>query len=165
MEATITITRSAKNEIYEELIPQIRSLVKDEMNSLSNLANISAALKMAFEDFSWVGFYLLDNNELVVGPFQGKPACSRLQLGKGVCGTAAAEKRTVIVDDVTKFSGHIYCDPDSRSEIVVPLLIGDELRGVLDVDSYRPSNFDKTDARYLQEIAQITIDSMYHRQP
>ena len=152
---TITITAESKKERYEELLPQISGLLDEESDLIANLANVSAALKTAFSHYSWVGFYLLKNEELVLGPFQGKVACVRIPLGKGVCGTAAMRRETVVVQDVTKFQGHIACDPDSRSEIVVPMVRGIHLCGVIDVDSYERDAFDETDRMYLEKIAEI----------
>lgn len=155
METFVEITKSSKRDIYEEIYPQLVSLVKGEKNFVANLANTAAILKMAFPvRISWVGFYLLEGKELVLGPFQGKPACVRISMGKGVCGTAAAERRTVIVPDVEKYPGHIFCDPASRSEIVVPMLRGKELIGVLDLDSPALAAFDGTDKAQLEMIAQ-----------
>jgi GAF domain-containing protein len=152
---TITIAAEAKKERYDELLPQISALLADESDLIANLANVTAALKMAFSHYSWVGFYLLKNDELVLGPFQGKVACVRIAMGNGVCGTAATRRETVIVQDVTKFPGHIACDPESRSEIVVPMVRGTHLCGVIDVDSYEPDSFDETDQAYLEKIADI----------
>jgi len=154
MESFVTVTKSKKAEIYREIIPQIESLITDEKDLIANLANAVSVLKMAFpERISWVGFYLAKDAELVLGPFQGKPACVRIQWGSGVCGTAAAQKRTVLVLNVEEFPGHIVCDPESRSEIVVPVLRGGSVCAVLDVDSSWPSQFDETDKLYLEEIA------------
>lgn len=152
---TITIVAEAKKERYDELLPQISALLAGESDLIANLANVTAVLKMAFNHYSWVGFYLLKNDELVLGPFQGKVACVRIAMGSGVCGTAAARRETVIVQDVTKFPGHIACDPESRSEIVVPMVRGTHLCGVIDVDSYEPDSFDETDRTYLEKIADI----------
>ncbi len=126
------------------------------------LANVAAALKVNFREFSWVGFYLLkgateDHSELILGPFQGNPACTRIRVGEGVCGKAVQLKQTIIVPDVGKFPGHIYCDPDSRSEIVVPLRRGEKVIGVLDVDSDRLELFDRTDQECLEEIAGAVV--------
>lgn len=151
---TITITAESKKERYEELLPQILGILADESDLIANLANVSAALKTAFSNFSWVGFYLLKNDELVLGPFQGKVACVRIPLGSGVCGTAAKRRETLIVKDVTTFPGHIACDPGSQSEIVVPMMSGLYLYGVLDVDSYARDSFDETDRTYLEKIAE-----------
>ena len=152
---TITITAESKKERYEELLPQIIYLIAGEIDLIANMANVSAALKTAFADFSWVGFYLLKNNELVLGPFQGKVACVRIELGKGVCGSAALQRKTIIVPDVSKFPGHISCDPESRSEIVVPLRSGRNVCGVIDIDSSEHDSFDETDRYYLEKIAEM----------
>lgn len=144
-----------KEEKYRQIIPQIESLVNGENNLIANLANITSALKFAFPDFSWTGFYLADDGNsgnLVLGPFQGRTACTRIPAGKGVCGTAAREKRTIIVRDVAEFPGHIACDSGSRSEIVVPVIKEDKVPGVLDVDSYEYSAFDDTDKKFLEEL-------------
>lgn len=155
MEQFVTVIATEKEEVYKEIIPQIRLLLEGETDVVVNLANIAAVLKMAFSAISWVGFYLLRDGELVLGPFQGKPACVRIAMGKGVCGTSAAKRETLIVPDVLEFPGHIFCDPDSRSEIVVPLTQGERLLGVLDVDSASLAAFDETDKVYLEEIAAL----------
>lgn len=150
-----TSASSNKSEIYKTLIPQITSLIGDENNLIANLGNICAALKYSFDSFIWVGFYLKskDNkNELVLGPFQGRVACTRIKLGKGVCGKAAEDKTSVIVNDVNEFPGHIVCDPLSKSEIVIPVTINDETVAVLDIDSGEFSNFDETDKEYLEKM-------------
>ncbi len=155
MEEYVKVTKSSKKEIYEEIIPQIDALLEGEEDSIANLANTAAVLKMAFPSaVSWVGFYILKNGELVLGPFQGKPACVRIKVGKGVCGTAVAEKRTLIVPNVEEFPGHIYCDPDSRSEIVVPIARQGAVKGVLDLDSLHLGSFDETDKKYLETISE-----------
>lgn len=136
-------------------MPQLASLVDGEPDLIANLANLAAALRQGIEAASWVGFYRSHGAELVLGPFQGKVACVRIAVGRGVCGTAAAERRTVIVPDVAAFPGHIACDPDSRSEIVVPVVRGGELLGVLDVDSDRLAAFDQVDADALAEVARL----------
>lgn len=135
-------------------MPQLKALTDNEPNLVANLANISAALKEAF-GFFWVGFYLVDGNELVLGPFQGPIACTRIAYGKGVCGTAWKEKKTVIVEDVNQFPGHIACSADSKSEIVVPIFTGDEVRMVLDIDSNEFAAFDSVDERYLQDLGKL----------
>ncbi len=145
----------SKEEKYTALIPQIKSLIEDENNFIANLANITSALKYSFEDFIWVGFYLRDENkkdEIVLGPFQGRVACTRMALGKGVCGTSAQRKETIIVEDVDKFPGHIVCDSLSRSEIVIPVIKNGEAAAVLDIDSDKLNNFDLTDKKFLEEI-------------
>lgn len=140
-----------KSEMYESLLPQIRSLVNSESDLIANMANVAAALKEVF-GFFWVGFYLVKDGELVLGPFQGPIACTRIKYGKGVCGTAWKEGKTIIVEDVDKFPGHIACSSLSKSEVVVPLFSGKEVVAVLDVDSDSYSEFDTIDANYLNEI-------------
>ena len=130
---------------------QLRSLLNKDEPILSNLANFTASLKQTFDKISWVGFYLFDGDRLFVGPFQGKVACTIIEIGKGVCGRAAESKKTVIVEDVNKFPGHIACDPDSRSEIVVPIVKNGKLYGVLDLDSNNLNAFGETDKKYLEE--------------
>ena len=154
----IIIKGRTKEEIYIELIPQIKGLIEGEDDLIANLANVSAALKQAFESFSWVGFYLMKGGELVLGPFQGKVACTRIKLGRGVCGTSAVRKETIVVPDVEKFPGHIYCDPDSRSEIVVPIVKDGDVLGVLDIDSYKLNNFDDVDRKFLEEIVKLILN-------
>ncbi len=149
---TITVVGESKEEKYEGLFPQLSSLLADEEDEVANLANVSAALAATFPQFLWVGFYLLKGEELVLGPFQGKVACTRIKLGRGVCGTAAAERKTIVVRDVAEFPGHIVCDPSSRSEIVVPILVGARVFGVLDVDSNKAGAFDTTDQDQLERI-------------
>ena len=139
---------------YRELLPMIDALVDGEPDLIANLANITAAIRAAVPVTSWVGFYLLRGGELVLGPFQGNVACVRIALGRGVCGAAAIERRTVVVDDVERFPGHIACDAGSRSEIVVPLFDrAGALVGVLDLDSYELAAFGDVDARALGELA------------
>jgi GAF domain-containing protein len=139
-------------EKYVELRKQIKSLLKREDHLLSSLANCTAALKQTFDKISWVGFYLLEGDYLFLGPFQGKVACTEIQVGKGVCGTAAERKETIIVTDVNKFPGHIACDAESRSEIVVPIIKEDKIIGVLDLDSNSYNAFNETDKKYLEEL-------------
>jgi L-methionine (R)-S-oxide reductase len=136
---------------YQELIPQIAALISGEEDIVANMANIAAALKEAFK-FLWVGFYLVKGDELVLGPFQGPVACTRIQKGKGVCGTAWQQKRSIIVPDVDQFPGHIACSTFSKSEIVVPLIVDDEVLMVLDVDSEEKDSFSKIDAHFLGKI-------------
>lgn len=140
-----------KADKYKGLIPQIYALVEGEDDRIANLANVAAALKTSF-NFLWVGFYLVKNEQLVLGPFQGPIACTRISLGKGVCGTAWEKATTLIVDDVNKFPGHIACSSHSKSEIVVPLIKKNVVIGVLDIDSDEFSNFDDTDSQYLNEL-------------
>ena len=142
----------SKEERYASLLPQIRSLIEGEPDMIANLANVAAALKEAF-DFFWVGFYLVKGGELVLAPFQGPVACTRIRKGRGVCGVAWQEKQAQVVPDVDAFPGHIACSSLSRSEIVVPLIRNDEVWGVLDIDSDKLGFFDETDLRYLKEIS------------
>ncbi len=146
----------SRQEIYEAILPQLEGLLSIETDRIANLANTAAVLKEAF-GFFWVGFYLKDSEEeLVLGPFQGPLACTRIRKGKGVCGTSFAEARTVIVPDVDLFPGHIACSSRSRSEIVVPLIAEDgEVWGVLDVDSEKLADFDELDAQYLERLVQL----------
>lgn len=145
---------------YRQLADQAAALVAGESDRIANAANLAALVFHSLSEVNWVGFYLFDGNELVVGPFQGKPACVRIALGKGVCGIAAATRRTQVVPDVHTFPGHIACDANSRSEIVVPLVHGDELVGVFDLDSPRPARFDETDRRGLERIGEIFVHSL-----
>jgi GAF domain-containing protein len=158
MSHTITYSdNTSKGERYTSLFPQIESLIAVEPNLIANLANISAALKQAF-DFFWVGFYLIKGDELVLGPFQGPVACTRIKYGRGVCGTAWKEARTLIVPDVEQFPGHIACSSESKSEIVLPLYnSSDEIIGVLDIDSDSLDSFDETDALYLEKIVKLLL--------
>jgi GAF domain-containing protein len=150
---TIAIADGTKAEKYRLLIPQVKALVAGEPNRIANLANVAAALKMTF-DFFWVGFYLVEQDQLVLGPFQGPVACTRIARGKGVCGTSWDRNETLVVPDVDAFPGHIACSNESRSEIVVPVVVEGTVAGVLDVDSKALADFDETDALYLTEICQ-----------
>lgn len=151
MAEDLNIIQGSKSEQYQALIPQIKGLLTGENNLIANLANTAAALKEQFGWF-WVGFYLVDQNELVLGPFQGPVACTRIQKGRGVCGSSWKEGRTLIVPDVEKFPGHIACSSLSKSEIVVPLIKEGQVWGVLDVDSSDYNQFDETDQLYLEQI-------------
>ncbi len=151
MAEDLKIAAGSREEQYRSLVPQIRALTEGETDFIANLANISAALKEQF-GFFWVGFYLVKGDELVLGPFQGPVACTRIAMGKGVCGSAWKEGKTLIVPDVDAFPGHIACSSLSRSEIVVPFFRGNEVAGVLDVDSEHLNFFDETDRKYLEEI-------------
>ncbi|HEY1007176.1 MAG TPA: GAF domain-containing protein [Sphingobacteriaceae bacterium] len=151
MAEDLKIISATKEEEYQSLIPQIEALISGEEDLIANLANVCAALKEQFR-FFWVGFYLLKTDSLVLGPFQGPVACTRIPRGKGVCGTAWAEERTLIVPDVDAFPGHIACSSISRSEIVIPIIREGVVLGVLDVDSEHPDHFDEVDGRYLQQI-------------
>ena len=154
MAEDLTIIQGGKAEIYQSLIPQIKGLLDGEPDLVANLANVSAALKEQF-GWLWVGFYLVKNDELVLGPFQGPVACTRIKKGRGVCGAAWQNAATLIVADVEKFPGHIACSSLSKSEIVVPLLRNGEVVGVLDVDAGELDQFDETDKKYLEEIISL----------
>ena len=147
-------------EQYTSLVKQIKSLLSKEDNPISNLSNLTAALKQTFEKISWVGFYLFDGKRLYLGPFQGKIACTIIDLGKGVCGYAASRQETVIVPDVNKFPGHIFCDADSKSEIVVPVIKNGNLFGVLDIDSSSYNSFDEIDKKYLEELCRFLAEEI-----
>lgn len=153
MSESIIIDKTATlEEQYILLVKQIKNLLVKEENLITNLSNFTAALKQTFNKISWVGFYLYDGTKLYLGPFQGKVACTQIKIGAGVCGTAAQKLETIIVPDVDKFPGHIACDVESRSEIVVPIIKQDKLFGVLDLDSTDYNSFDKTDKKYLEEL-------------
>jgi L-methionine (R)-S-oxide reductase len=154
---SMSFSAADKATRYRELLPSLDALLDGEPDLIANLANTTAALKECIAAASWVGFYLLRDGELVLGPFQGKVACVRIAIGKGVCGAAAARRETVVVPDVEQFPGHIACDAGSRSEIVVPLIAGDRLLGVLDVDSYDLAAFDDIDAAALERVAQRIV--------
>ncbi|MFH6953664.1 GAF domain-containing protein [Pseudoalteromonas sp. XMcav1-K] len=141
-----------KESLYQSLNNQVVALIEDETNLIANLANVSALLNLSLEDINWVGFYLLENNTLVLGPFQGNPACVRIPVGRGVCGTAFAEKQTQRIDNVHDFEGHIACDAASNSEIVIPLIKDGNYIGVLDIDSPSLSRFDSDDQTGLERI-------------
>lgn len=150
----LIIQGTTKEELYQTLFPQLASLVEDESDTIANMANISACLWETFR-FWWVGFYRVVQDELVLGPFQGPLACTRIRKGRGVCGTAWAKRETVIVPDVELFPGHIACSSASRSEIVVPVFNGDEVVAVLDIDSEHLATFDETDKLWLERIAAL----------
>ena len=151
MSEDLSIIRGSKAEQYQSLLPQIKALITGEPDLVANLANICAALKEQF-GWLWVGFYLVKEDELVLGPFQGPVACTRIRKGRGVCGTAWEKASTLIVPDVEQFPGHIACSSLSKSEIVVPLLFNGKVAGVLDVDSAELNTFDTTDQQYLEEV-------------
>ena len=155
------ILAADKTELYRLLDAQAAALLEGEADAQANAANLAALLFHQLPDLNWAGFYFEKGGELVVGPFQGLPACVRIPIGRGVCGTAAAESRTIIVDDVEQFPGHIPCDAASRSEIVVPLIAGTgALIGVLDLDSPIPARFDQADAQGLEAVARRYLDSI-----
>lgn len=151
MAEELKITAGSKIEKYQTLLLQIAGLLSSESNLIANLANVSAALNQTF-GFLWVGFYLVEGEELVLGPFQGPIACTRIKKGKGVCGTAWQKNQTIIVEDVDQFPGHIVCSSTSRSEIVLPLAKDNEVWGVLDIDSDQLASFDTVDQQYLEQI-------------
>lgn len=155
MAENLILSQTSKAERYAELLPQLRALVQYESNAIANMANIASALRMAF-GFFWVGFYIVEGKELVLGPFQGDIACTRIPYGRGVCGTAWAMGETQLVPDVEAFPGHIACSSRSKSEIVVPIFSAEAVVvGVLDVDSDRYDDFDQIDAKYLAEVAAL----------
>ena len=154
MAEDLSIIQGTKQEQYEQLIPQIKGLLEGEADMVANLANIAAALKEQFK-WWWIGFYLVKEGQLVLGPFQGPVACTRIQKGRGVCGTSWANAETLIVPDVEQFPGHIACSSYSRSEIVVPLIHKGEVWGVLDADSEFLSHYDETDKKFLEEIVSL----------
>ena len=156
MAEELQIVTGTKEEMYATIIPQIKGLIGGEADLIANLANIAAALKEQFGWF-WVGFYLVKKEELVLGPFQGPVACTRIKKGRGVCGSSWQQEQTLIVPDVAKFPGHIACSNLSVSEIVVPIIRNNQVIGVLDVDSEKPDLFDETDKKYLQQIVATII--------
>jgi GAF domain-containing protein len=151
MSDTLSITKGSKKEQYTGLLPQIKALIEGESDLIANMANVCAALKEQF-DWLWVGFYLVKDDQLILGPFQGPVACTRISFNKGVCGTSWAKKETLIVPDVELFPGHIACSNLSRSEIVLPLIKDDHVIAVLDVDDVHINAFDEIDKQYLLEL-------------
>lgn len=157
----LSITKGTKQEQYEMLLPQIKAIIDGEEDLVANLANISAALKEQFK-WLWVGFYLVKKDELVLGPFQGPIACTRIKRGRGVCGTSWDNEKTLIVADVEKFPGHIACSSSSRSEIVVPIIVNKKVVGVLDADSEFLNHYDETDKHYLEMIVKLILNSNFY---
>lgn len=151
---------TGKTQLYEDLAVQASAMLEGEKDPVGNAANLASLIWHLLPDINWAGFYFLKGKELVVGPFQGKPACVRIALGKGVCGVAAEQRKTLIVPNVHKFDGHIFCDAASNSEIVVPLMDGSKLLGVLDLDSPKLARFDETDRAGLELVAQIWVESL-----
>jgi L-methionine (R)-S-oxide reductase len=149
--------RGNKEDNYELVKKQLKALVEDEKNQIANLSNASALLNQFLDRINWVGFYLMDEKELVLGPFQGLPACVRIPVGRGVCGTAVQKKATILVEDVHQFPGHIACDAASQSEIVVPLVKNGEVIGVLDIDSPEKARFDEIDKQKLEEFVEVLM--------
>ena len=154
MAEDLTISTGSKTQQYEALLPQIKGLLEGENDLIANLANITAALKEQF-GWLWVGFYLVKGDELVLGPFQGPVACTRIRKGRGVCGSSWAEQKVLIVPDVEKFPGHIACSSLSKSEIVLPLISNGEVKGVLDIDSSELDEFEETDAVFLGQVVEL----------
>ena len=146
--------KMSKQEDYKLLLSQVKAMVKDETDAVANMANVAALIQEAFH-FWWTGFYRVIGEQLVLGPFQGPVACTRIGFGKGVCGTAWKEKKTIVVEDVELFPGHIACSSESRSEIVVPLFKGEEVISVLDIDSEKLATFDAIDKEWLEQIAEV----------
>lgn len=146
---------TAQGEHYQTLYQALQGLIQDESDALANLANSAALLFQSMEEINWAGFYLFKENQLILGPFQGKPACIRIALGKGVCGTAADKREAIVVEDVHQFPGHIACDGASASEIVIPIIKDDALIGVLDIDSPVKARFNEEDRRGLQDFVDI----------
>lgn len=149
----------SKEEKYQTLLPQLKGLVSYEENLIANLANIASALKTTF-DFFWVGFYLKDNNNLVLGPFQGPIACTRIAFDKGVCGACYTQKKSLLVDDVEKFPGHIACSSASKSELVVPIIKDSEVKIVIDIDSDKLADFDEVDKLYIEQVAEVIAQKL-----
>lgn len=154
MAENLIVSNGDKEEKYLTLLPQLEALIRNETDLIANMANVAATLKQTF-GFFWVGFYRLKEEMLILGPFQGPVACTRIHYGKGVCGTAWQKAETLIVPDVDKFPGHIACSSISKSEIVVPLFCKELIIGVLDIDSEKPGHFDETDATYLEAICRL----------
>lgn len=161
MAEELILQQGDKAEQYQSIIPQIKAIVEDEPDLIANLANICAALNQQF-GWLWVGFYLVKKNELVLGPFQGPIACTRIAKGRGVCGTAWQQQQVIIVPDVELFPGHIACSSASKSEIVLPIMQNKECVGVLDIDSDELNQFDEVDAKYLQQLISIIETSISH---
>lgn len=151
---------SSKSALYDQLAAQLSSLLAGERDLTANSANFSSLIYHSLPELNWAGFYFVKDDELVLGPFQGQPACVRIRIGQGVCGAGAARCETVIVPNVHEFPGHIACDSASQSEIVVPLMKGSQLLGVLDLDSPRPSRFDREDAAGLETLVRILLSSV-----
>lgn len=159
MAESLVIAKGSKQDRYEALVPQIESLISGEKDLIANLSNVCAALRQTF-GFFWVGFYLVKENQLVLGPFQGPIACTRISYGKGVCGTSWKEARTILVPDVDQFPGHIACSSDSKSEVVIPGFKNQVVHLILDVDSDQLNDFDETDCFYLEQIMRLVERSL-----
>ncbi|MBE4908288.1 GAF domain-containing protein [Bacillus luteolus] len=153
----VEMYKGTKEENYQFVIKQLTALIEDETNTIANLANASALLNQFLENINWVGFYITEGEQLVLGPFQGLPACVRIPFGKGVCGTSAQNKETLRVADVHLFPGHIACDAASASEIVVPMIKNDKVIGVLDIDSPIKDRFDEIDQEFLEKFVEVLV--------
>jgi GAF domain-containing protein len=153
-------TNQSENEIYENCSVILEHLIVPSDKLISNLSNYISLLKQSFSKISWVGFYIVEKDKLFLGPFQGNSACSEILVGKGVCGTSAIKKETIIVQDVSKFPGHIACDSKSQSEIVVPIIINNQIWGVLDIDSYKKNAFSELDKSFLEEQIKFMIQKL-----
>jgi GAF domain-containing protein len=149
----------SQDELHAQLLEQARALLSGERDQTANAANLASLIYHTLPDLNWAGFYWMKQGELVLGPFQGKPACVRIALGRGVCGTAARERRTIVVPDVNAFPGHIACDAASAAEVVVPLVAGERVVGVLDLDSPSRHRFSEADARALEAVVRVFLDS------
>lgn len=162
MSQSVNIITCTKDEVYSHLIPVVKNLINKDDHLVSNLSNLTAVLKQSLQYVSWVGFYLFDGNEsLYLGPFQGKVACTKIKIGEGVCRTSAKLNKTIIVPDVQKFEGHIACDADSKSEIVIPLFNDKKLYGVLDLDSSELNSFDEEDKLGLEIICEYLVKEIF----
>ncbi len=146
--------------VYENLLTDVNSLLEEDAPALSNLSNFISLINHAFPKISWIGYYFAKDGFLYLGPFQGKVACTKIKIGNGVCGTSAQQRKTVVVEDVHKFPGHIACDSGSNSEIVLPIVQNSELIGVLDLDSYQYSAFNETDKKYLEKLIKLLVDKV-----
>ncbi|MBP3715266.1 MAG: GAF domain-containing protein [Phocaeicola sp.] len=160
MEQSFKTNIADKAERYQQFLKDYELMISGETEEISVMANTCAAIREAF-NFFWIGFYLVKDERLILGPFQGPVACSIIRFGKGVCGTAWAKKETQVVPDVDQFPGHIACSSDSRSEIVVPVMVNDEVKGVLDIDSDQLNTFDNIDKHYLEKLVDILADTLY----
>jgi GAF domain-containing protein len=162
MTETFFIPQNLEDEQrYQILIPQIKKILHKDDNIISNLSNFTAVIKQAFQKVSWVGFYLFSKDYLYLGPFQGKLACTRIEIGKGVCGLAAKKLQTIVVPDVDKFEGHIVCDSESKSEIVIPIFNKEKFLGVLDLDSTDYNSFNEVDKKYLEELCSYLANNIF----
>ncbi len=159
MEVTIN-TNKSEQEIYSDISHQLEFLIIPSDKIISNLSNFTALLKQAFKKISWVGFYITKGNKLFLGPFQGNAACTEITIGRGVCGTSALTRETIVVNDVDNFPGHIACDSSSKSEIVVPIIVGNNLWGVLDIDSYQKSSFSDLDKNNLEYFCNLLTNKL-----